>query len=235
MKRRPRLFFSFRSPYSRFLVDRLLREMPDAHDSVDWIPFWEPDQRTREGMDRHGASLHYADMSKAKHLYILQDTKRIAERQGLRLAWPVDVDPWWEAAHLGWLRARRMGRAAEFYEAIVGARWERGEDISKPEVVAAAAAAIGLDGDAIVAAADDPEIRAEGVACLVEAYEDDIFGVPYFRLGWRRYWGYDRLDDFLAEYRSTASGPAANPLAGVPEVVRAGRQPYDTDTVGGCG
>jgi 2-hydroxychromene-2-carboxylate isomerase len=235
MKRRPRLFFSFRSPYSRFLVDRLLREVPDAHDRFDWVPFWEPDERTREGMERRGASLHYADMSKAKHLYILQDTKRIAARLGLPLAWPVDADPWWEPSHLGWLRARRLGRAAEFYGAIVAARWERGEDVSQPEVVRAAAAAIGLDGDAIAAAADDPEIRAEGVACLVDAYEDDIFGVPYLRLGWRRFWGYDRLDDFLAEYRATAPAPAADPLAGVPEVVRAGRQPYDTDTVGGCG
>jgi 2-hydroxychromene-2-carboxylate isomerase len=174
-------------------------------------------------------------MSKAKHLYILQDTKRIAGRLGLPLAWPVDVDPWWEVSHLGWLRARRMGRAAEYYEAIVAARWERGEDISDPEVVRAASDAAGLDADAIVAAADDPEIRAEGVACLVQAYEDDIFGVPYLRLGWRRFWGYDRLGDFLAEYRSARRPAAGEPLAGVPEAVRAGRHPYDTDTVGGCG
>ena len=122
MTRGPRLFFSFRSPYSRFLVERLVREIPDAHSRFDWIPYWEPDARTREGLDRHGASIHYADMSKAKHLYILQDTKRIAERLGLPLAWPVDVDPCWEVSHLGWVLAKRMGRAADYYAAIVAAR-----------------------------------------------------------------------------------------------------------------
>jgi 2-hydroxychromene-2-carboxylate isomerase len=238
MKRPPRLYFSFRSPYSRFLVERLLRAVPDALARFELIPYWEPDRHTDEALERLGARFHYTQMSKAKHLYILQDTKRIAERLELPLAWPVDVDPWWEVSHLGWLKARRLGRAADFYTAIVSARWERGENISDPEVVRAACAAIGLDGDAVVGATEDPEVRAEGVACLVEAYEDDIFGVPYLRLGWRRFWGFDRLDEFLGWYAAAVdergAGDAAA-MAGIPAAVRATRHPYDSDTAGGCG
>lgn len=235
MTRRPRLFFSFRSPFSRFTVERLLRTLPDAHERIDWIPYWEPDPPTERALAERGAAIHYAPMSKAKHLYILQDTKRIAERLGVPLAWPVDVDPWWEPSHLGWLAARRLGRAPEFYDAVVRARWERGENISDPAVVRAAAEVAGLDGDAIAAAPDDPAIRAEGVDCLTQAYEDDIFGVPYLRLGWRRFWGYDRLDEFLRWYLPDRDDLAADPLAGVPAAVLAGDRPYDRDTAGGCG
>lgn len=229
MTRGPRLFFSFRSPFSHFLVERLAREVPDAHDRIEFVPYWEPDPWTRRALEERGAAVHYAEMSRAKHRYILQDTKRIAERIGVPLAWPVDVDPWWEPAHLGWLRARRLGRAADFYAAVVAARWERGESISDPAVVRAVSEAIGLDGDVISGATEDPEIRAEGVACLVEAYEDDIFGVPYLRLGWRRFWGYDRLDEFLRWY-----GSEPGPVAHVPAGVREGPA-YDRDVPGGCG
>jgi 2-hydroxychromene-2-carboxylate isomerase len=236
--RRPRLFFSFRSPFSRLLVERLLRELPEAHEEIDWVPFWEPDAATAAALAARGATVHYVPMSKAKHLYILQDTKRLAGQLGLRLAWPVDVAPWWEPSHLGWLAARRLGRAAEFYAAVVSARWERAEDVSDPEVIRRLADSVGLDGQALAGAVDDPEVRAEGVACLAQAYEEDVFGVPYLRLGWRRFWGFDRLDDFLAAYREVqadGAGAAPDPLAGVPIALRSPEMAYDADTAGGCG
>ena len=119
MRRAPRLFFSFRSPYSRFLVAGLLREVPDAHTSVEWVPYWEPDERTQQGLEGHGASIHYADMSKAKHLYILQDTKRLSARHGLSMTWPVDRDPWWVLPHHAWMAARRIGRGKDLYWALI--------------------------------------------------------------------------------------------------------------------
>jgi 2-hydroxychromene-2-carboxylate isomerase len=228
VKKGPRLYFSFRSPFSWLLVERLLRLVPDAHERIELIPYWEPDDATERALAERGAAIHYVPMTKAKHLYILQDTKRIAERLGLSMAWPVDVEPWWEPSHLGWLQARRLGKAPELYAAISSARWERGENISDPQVIRALAESVGLDGEAVAGAVDDPEVRAEGVECLVEAYEDDIFGVPYLRLGWHRFWGFDRLDDFLAAF---GNGAQAERPAKVPRLVGA----YDTDTAGGCG
>jgi 2-hydroxychromene-2-carboxylate isomerase len=241
VKKGPRLFFSFRSPFSWLLVERLLRLVPDAHERIELIPYWEPDEATERALAERGAAIHYVPMTKAKHLYILQDTKRIAERLGLSMAWPVDVEPWWEPSHLGWLRARRLGKAPEFYAAVTSARWERGENIGDPLVIRALGESVGLDGEAIAGAVDDPEVRAEGVECLVEAYEDDIFGVPYLRLGWHRFWGFDRLDEFLAAFapeldRSAAAvareaRPVADPPLQLGELVGT----YDTDTAGGCG
>jgi len=197
VKRKPRLFFSFRSPYSWLAVERMQQVVPGAHDLIEFIPFWEPDSRTRQALKERGADLHYVQMSKAKHLYILQDTKRLAMGLGLRVVWPIDTESRWEIPHLGWLQARRLGLGFPFYAAVTAARWKRGENICDREVIKALAASVGIDGDVVVNAAEDPDIQAEAVDCLVDAYEDDIFGVPYFRLGWHRFWGFDRLDEFL--------------------------------------
>jgi 2-hydroxychromene-2-carboxylate isomerase len=250
-----RLFFSFRSPFSWLLVERLRRIVPDAHELIEFVPFWEPDAEMQRALEEREAGVHYLPMSKAKHLYILQDTKRIATQLGLRIVWPVDVEPRWEVSHLGWLQAQRLGRGPEFYAAVTAARWERGEDICDPDVIRAAAVTAGFGGnaDVVVAGAVDPGVRAEGLECLVRAYEDDIFGVPYFRLGWHRFWGYDRLDDFLEVFlpalgrvpATAAAGPAqavargvdasSDPQPEAPALLRDLVGSYDTDTAGGCG
>ena len=109
----------------------------------------------------------------------------------------------------------------------------------------------------------DQDIRREAVDCLYGAYLDDVFGIPYLKLGYQRFWGYDRLDDFLDAWlplRATENCPPR--LAGAPETGEE-HQPnpsterkhdrnaapgqsfplglledskhYDTDTAGGCG
>jgi 2-hydroxychromene-2-carboxylate isomerase len=235
MKNNPRLFFSFRSPFSWMAVERLRRLAPDAHHRIEFIPYWEPDTRTAEALEKRGARIRYVPMSKAKHLYILHDTKRLAATLGLKMAWPVDVEPRWELSHLAWLKARSLGAGEAFYNAVVVARWGRGEDISDPEVIHSAAAAAGLDGDALVDAAEDPDIREEGVESLVEAYEDDIFGVPYMRYGPHRFWGFDRMGAFLALLQGGNEGSGLALVEDVPAELQAGVGAYDTDTAGGCG
>lgn len=225
MTRRPRLYFSFRSPYSWLTVHRLLDEVPDAADRIDWMPYWDPDDRTRTALAARGADVHYVQMSRAKHLYLLFDTKRLTQRLKLPMAWPVDVDCWWELPHLAYLAATRQGRGLPFYQALIAARWGRGDDICTPSVVRAAAVAAGVDESLAVGAPDDPSIRSAAADCLEAAWQDDIFGIPYLRWGRHRFWGYDRLADFLAAWR----GDSAPPVQPTPVTA------YDTDTAGGCG
>jgi 2-hydroxychromene-2-carboxylate isomerase len=218
----PRVYFSFRSPFSWMAMRRLHERLPEAPDVLDFIPFWDPDAQTSRDLEEAGARFHYVQMSKAKHLYILQDTKRLSGRFGYRMAWPIDVDPWWEVPHLAWLKARSDGDEHTLYRALTEARWERGEDICDRDVLAAVAASAGLDGAALAAAAEEPDVRRDGVDALVRAWHDDVFGIPFFIVGRHKFWGLDRLDDFLDE------------LAGIPAGVRAG-PPLDIDTAGGCG
>lgn len=201
MNRRPRLYFSFRSPYSWLTLHRLRAEVPEALDELDFFPYWDPDERTSKGLSELGGEFHYVQMSRAKHLYMLLDTKRLAKQQGLAMAWPIDIDPWWELPHLAWLQARRAGRAWEFYDAVVEARWERGEDICEAPVIRAAAEQAGLNPYLMTAAPSDPSIREEADGCLYQAYLDDIFGIPYLKWGRQRFWGFDRLDAFLDVWR----------------------------------
>jgi 2-hydroxychromene-2-carboxylate isomerase len=230
------LHFSFRSPFTWMAVTVLLRRVPDAMARLELLPYWDPDAQTRAALDARGALFHYAQMSKAKHLYILHDTKRQAQRLGLRMVWPVDDDPWWELPHLAWLAARRLGRGPELYHEVMAARWERGEDICAPEVIGRLAARVGIDARVLAGAPAVPEIRAEGVDCLVAAYEDDIFGVPYFRLGRHRYWGLDRVEDFIAELISTVDGrPPPAAVSPVPDALGERLSALDIDTAGGCG
>jgi 2-hydroxychromene-2-carboxylate isomerase len=210
MSRRPRLYFSFRSPYSWLTLHRLRTEVPGSLDLMECYPYWDPDEQTSRGLADRGGEFHYLQMSRAKHLYMLQDTKRLAQEFGMQMSWPVDVDPWWELPHLAWLLARREGVTWEFYDAVTQARWGRGDNICEPDVIRAVAEQAGLDPDRAVAAPDDPSIREEAVGCLYQAYLDDIFGIPYLKLGRHRFWGLDRLDAFLRVWQPTVE--QATPL-----------------------
>lgn len=203
--RKPRFYFSFRSPYSWMASRVLEQELPDAPELLEYVPYFEPDEQTWESLNERDVRMHYTDMSKAKHLYILQDTKRLSQRYGLDMKWPVDIAPWWVLPHHAWLAARRTGTGQQLFWALCEARWERGENICDPDVVRNVANAAGLDGDLLVRAPDDPELRAEGIDCLEKAYFDDVFGVPFFKLGPHRFWGLDRIHDFLAAYQRSAN------------------------------
>ena len=234
-KRVPKLYFSLRSPFSWMALRRLEERVPNADELLEFVPFFDPDPQTAAALAERGGEFHYTNMSKAKHLYILNDTKRLAAKFGYAMRWPVDIDPWWELPHLGWLKAREMGLHREFYRAVTAARWERGENICDREVLGPVLTAAGLPAEPLLAAPDDPAMRAAGADALLSAHENDIFGIPYFKWGMQKFWGLDRLDDFLAAFEPTIEPPAADPLAGVPEPALAAVGAFDHDTAGGCG
>src|SRR5580658_502605 len=184
MSQRPRearLYFSFRSPYSWMAVEQLRRRLPDIFERVRMLPYWDPDPLTAQLLAQRDVSLPYQQMSKAKHLYVLGDTKRLAARLGLTMAWPVDISPWWERPHLAWLAARHQGQAERCYDALVTARWTRGEDICDAATFARVVGQAGLDAAVLEAASADDGYRAEGAGYLAAACDDDVFGVPYVR------------------------------------------------------
>lgn len=238
MRKRPRIYFSFRSPYSWMAIEQVRRRVPRMAALVDFCPSWEPCAEIRQAMTERAAEVLYTPMSKAKHLYLLADVKRQAARLGYPLAWPIDVDQPWELPHLAWLYARRKGQEEVLYRALIEARWHRGEPICEPKTLAEVAGQAGLDGAAMVAAEHDPAIRAEAVDAMVAGYEDDVFGIPYFKIGRHRLWGLDRVDDVVAALEATAGTAApVEPVTadGVPAAVVARIGSYDRDTAGGCG
>lgn len=89
------------------------------------------------------------------------------------------------------------GQVPTAARALMRAYWADGKDISKPDVVAAALDAAGLDGAAQVAATNDPQIKARLKATTDEAQARGVFGAPSFIVDGELYWGNDRL--FMVE------------------------------------
>ncbi|MFF3067522.1 2-hydroxychromene-2-carboxylate isomerase [Kitasatospora sp. NPDC057936] len=201
-RRAPRWYFSFRSPYSWMAYRDLVDHHPQEAERIEWLPFWEPDPSAQDELEQSNIRLPYVPMSKEKHLYILQDVRRLARARDLEMVWPVDPAPRWEVSHLAYLAAERRGVGREFIAETYRTRWERGEDISRPDTMRKIAETIGADPEALARAHEDPEIRELGMAALGSLHRDGVFGVPFFICGFDKYWGVDRLPDFLRRLQS---------------------------------
>ncbi|MDG4786434.1 DsbA family protein [Micromonospora sp. WMMD1102] len=246
VRRTPRFYFSLRSPYSWLAYRDLHQHHPELVPGLDWVPFWEPDERSSRLLTEAGGEFVYTAMSRAKHLYVLADIRRLAAERGLSFSWPVDREPVWEIPHLGYLVAARHGAGPGYLERAYRARWEEGRNICDRDTVAGIAAELGLDPAEVAGAADDPEVRRQGVAALLDIYADGVFGVPFFVHKLDRFWGVDRLPAFAASVaaRRGAARPAARPAAvPAPEESGPAAEPVlvgvpgrtDEGHAGGCG
>ncbi|MDQ1026950.1 2-hydroxychromene-2-carboxylate isomerase [Streptomyces umbrinus] len=231
----PRFYFSLRSPYSWLAYRDLIDRYPRTAEAVEWVPFFEPDELSRKLLAEAGGAFPYTPMSAEKHRYILQDVRRLAAGRGLEFTWPVDREPVWEVPHLGYLAAARHGRGPEFVALAARARWELGLDICDRTVIAGFAGELGLGQEELACAADDSSLRAEGVRVLLEIQRDGVFGVPFFVDHYDKYWGVDRLPDFVAAIEErTAADPAGVPgVSGTP--LPPSVSSVDDGHAGGCG
>jgi 2-hydroxychromene-2-carboxylate isomerase len=247
-KQNPRYYFSFRSPYAwiatRMIADRLT---PAEHARIDFVPYWEPQPATLALLRARGCEFLYQPMSREKHLYILQDVKRITRSLGLKHIWPIDRDAVWELPIKAYLLARQLGKAAEFREVVYRARWQDGANIHCGEVLEQLGNECGIQAAEIGSAANSPAIEQEAVECLVAAWNDGVFGIPFFKIGNDKFWGVDRLSAFVAAMRGQAfsfegercavklDGAAPEEDAPWPLDVENAVGRFDTDAAGGCG
>lgn len=89
--------------------------------------------------------------------------------------------------------AQTLGAGDAFAHAAMNAFWRDGRDISQPEIVAAVAEEMGLDGDSLVALANGQAAKDGLRKNSDEAVERGAFGAPSFFVGEALYWGNDRL------------------------------------------
>jgi 2-hydroxychromene-2-carboxylate isomerase len=122
-----------------------------------------------------------------------------AERYGLPpIVWPRA----WPASALGADRAaawaKQHGLAEPFVLALYRQEFRRGADITRPEVLEAAAAEAGLDPGAVSDAIKQPEVKEALRQATDEAWEIGVRGVPTLRLGDVLLYGDDRLSEAAA-------------------------------------
>lgn len=101
------------------------------------------------------------------------------------------------------IAADRQGLPAlELSHALLRALWAEEQDVTDPDVRIAVANGLGLDGRALRALEDTPEIMAAWHDSHAEAQARGVFGTPTWIYRDALYWGQDRLtflDDALSE------------------------------------
>lgn len=101
----------------------------------------------------------------------------------------------------GAVAAQHLGCFMPYVEAIMAAMWEKEINAGDPDAVRSVLDNAGLDSAALLAKADDPDVKAELVANTDKAAERGAFGVPTFFVGTDMFWGKERMgqvEDALA-------------------------------------
>jgi 2-hydroxychromene-2-carboxylate isomerase len=103
----------------------------------------------------------------------------------------------------GAVAAQGLGCFAPYVDAVYAAMWEQGLDMADDAQIAAVLAATGLDGPALLAASQTPEVKARLLANTEQAHARGAFGSPTFFVGDQIYFGKDRLRDVEEEILRT--------------------------------
>lgn len=93
----------------------------------------------------------------------------------------------------GLVAARHRGEEAAYLAAGLTAMWEDGLKLDDPATIATVLDNAGLDSKAILAATQDPEIKAELVASTETAAARGAFGIPTLFVDGEIYFGKERL------------------------------------------
>ena len=96
------------------------------------------------------------------------------------------------------LVARDQGRDRAFRLAAYRARWGEARDLSERATLRELLAQSGLAADAVLAAAESPELGRRLERDTRDAIARGVFGVPTLLVGDRLFWGNDRFE--LARY-----------------------------------
>jgi 2-hydroxychromene-2-carboxylate isomerase len=132
---------------------------------------------------------------KGKLAYEALETRRFVTKHGLAA---YRANPHFPVNTLlimrGLVAARRSGVGDRYLETVASAMWEQALKMDDPAVVREVLSKAGLDAEALMAATQDPEVKAELMANTEAAAARGAFGVPTFFVGEEMFFGKDRLD-----------------------------------------
>lgn len=144
--------------------------------------------------------IRYAE-TPAKRNYEMLEFDRFVKAHNI----PFRMNPHFPISSLHLMRgavaAQHLGCFMPYVEAIMTAMWEKEINVGDPDAVRSVLDGAGLDSAALLAKADDPDVKAELVANTDKAAERGAFGVPTFFVGTDMFWGKERMgqvEDALA-------------------------------------
>lgn len=101
----------------------------------------------------------------------------------------------------GAIAAQKLGVHDEYFAAGMAAMWENGHNMSDPEVFAQTMSQSGLDGPALLAATQDPDIKQGLLDATTAVVERGVFGSPTLFVGKEMFFGKERLGQVEQEIR----------------------------------
>lgn len=183
-------FFAPMSPFCYLAGDRLEAIAARHGATIRYIPINAPALFPRTG----GQVL--ADRHDSRKAYRLQELRRTAAKQGVRLDlqpffFPVNPAP----SSYAIIAAAKVGGGdlGGLVQAFPRAVWAEGRDIADDETVRALLVKYGFAAN--IADRFMLEAAETYMANLEEAVARGVFGVPFYFVGDERFWGQDRLDD----------------------------------------
>jgi 2-hydroxychromene-2-carboxylate isomerase len=186
-------WFEFASTYSYPAAMRITPLAKKAGVTVDFRPFLLGPIFQAQGWNTSPFNLF-----PAKGRYMWRDVERICAD----LALPFRRPEQFPQSGLLAARVALVGLAdawgEDFCRAVYRAQFANGRRIDEPETIRAILAELKVDADAVVAAAQAPDIKEKLRAQTAEAQRLNIFGAPTFITpDGEMFWGNDRLESAL--------------------------------------
>ena len=186
-------WFDFASTYSYLAALRIEPLAAARGVTVAWRPFLLGPVFTAMGWNDSPFNIY-----PSKGRYMWRDMERLCRQYGLPLKKPSKFP------RNGLCPARIICAhpdavwIADFVRAVFAAGFAEDQDIGEREVVAGLLRRLGLDAEALIAAAESPAGKDLLRRQTEEAFKLDIFGAPTFIVDGEMFWGNDRLEQALA-------------------------------------
>jgi len=186
MPTRLEFYFDYLSPYAYLAWLRLPSIMASREVEL------EPKPTLFAGLLNHWGQLGPAEI-KPKKQHVFSDCARFAKLHELPFAAP-QFHPFRPLLALRVsLAAVQAGCAEPVIDAIFKAGWAKGFDLASETVIGEALRHAGVDGQALLASAQSPEIKHSLRDHTAAATALGVFGVPTIRVKDRSFWGLDQL------------------------------------------
>ena len=187
-------WYEFGSTYSYPAAMRIERLADAAQVELRWRPFLLGPIFKAYGWNDSPFNIYAA-----KGRYMWRDLQRICDAEGLPLKLPPVLFPQngLKAARLA-LVGEREGWIPAFSRAVFVANYAEQKDISDDGTLRTILAALGVDAEAALTAANAPETKEALKAQTAEAQSHGLFGAPSFTVGEELFCGNDRLEVALA-------------------------------------
>lgn len=101
--------------------------------------------------------------------------------------------------------AQKLGCFERYVDAVYAAMWEQERNMAEDDVILATLAAAGLDGEALMATAQQAEVKQALIANTEAAHARGAFGSPTFFVGDQMWFGKERMRD-IEELIAQAAG-----------------------------